>query len=100
MGPWSHSHEQRPPGQCLYGHLGEEIRMDTGKGFFRASAASAAFMAAFVATSAWADYPDRPIKIIVPFAAGSGTDVVARATGMALSKRMGVPVVVENTVGA
>jgi len=74
--------------------------MGTGKSFFYASVASAAFMAAFVATNAWADYPDRPIKIIVPFAAGSGTDVVARATGTALSKRMGVPVVVENTVGA
>lgn len=57
-------------------------------------------MAALLATNAWADYPDRPVRIIVPFAAGSGTDVVARATGAALSSRIGQPVVVENMAGA
>ena len=57
-------------------------------------------MAVFAASNAWAEYPDRPIRIIVPFAAGSGTDVVARATGSALSTRMGVPVVFENRVGS
>jgi len=56
--------------------------------------------AAFVAANAWADYPEKPVKIIVPFAAGSGTDVVARATGAALAKRMGVSVTVENMPGA
>ncbi|HTM62643.1 MAG TPA: tripartite tricarboxylate transporter substrate binding protein [Burkholderiales bacterium] len=56
--------------------------------------------AAFVALNAWADYPEKPVKIIVPFAAGSGTDVVARATGAALAKRMGVSVTVENMPGA
>jgi len=55
---------------------------------------------ALLATNVWAAYPDKPIKIIVPFAAGSGTDVVARATGDALSKRMGVAVTVQNIVGA
>ena len=56
-------------------------------------------LAALVAANAWADYPDKPVKIIVPFAVGSGTDVVARATGAALAKRMGMPVTVENIVG-
>ena len=56
--------------------------------------------AALVAANAWADYPEKPVKIIVPFAAGSGTDVVARATGTALAKRMGVSVTVENMPGA
>ena len=46
-----------------------------------------------------ADYPERPVWIIVPFAAGSGADVVGRAVGEALSARMGVPVVIENMVG-
>ena len=55
--------------------------------------------AALVAANAWAEYPDRPVKIIVPFAAGSGTDVVARATSAALAKRMGVAVTVENRTG-
>ena len=57
-------------------------------------------IALFGAMGARAEYPDRPIWITVPFAAGSGTDVVARATGEALSKRLGVPVVIENTVGS
>jgi tripartite-type tricarboxylate transporter receptor subunit TctC len=55
---------------------------------------------ALLTANAWAAYPDKPIKIIVPFAAGSGTDVVARATGAALAKRMSVQVTVENMVGA
>lgn len=56
--------------------------------------------AALVAANAWAEYPDKPVKIIVPFAAGSGADVVARATGAALAKRMGVLVTVENMPGS
>ena len=67
--------------------------MNAAKGFFF-------LIALFSAIGARAEYPDRPIWIIVPFAAGSGTDVIARATGDALSRRMGVPVVIENTVGA
>ena len=55
--------------------------------------------AALVAANAWAEYPEKPVKIVVPFAAGSGTDVVARATGAALAKRMGVAVTVENMAG-
>lgn len=56
--------------------------------------------AAVLTTGAWAaEYPERSIRIIVPFAAGSGTDVIARATGKALATRMRVPVVVENKPG-
>jgi tripartite-type tricarboxylate transporter receptor subunit TctC len=56
---------------------------------------------ALVSLNAWgADYPERAIRIIVPFAAGSGTDIVARATGAALAKRMGVAVTVENVTGS
>src|SRR3954470_4289427 len=46
-----------------------------------------------------AEYPDRPIRIIVPFPAGSGADVITRATGKAMSTRLSVPVVVENIAG-
>lgn len=44
--------------------------------------------------------PTRPITIVVPFAAGSGTDSVARLTAGWLSAELGVPVLVENRAGA
>lgn len=46
------------------------------------------------------DYPTKPIKIIVPFTAGSATDTAGRVLANALSARLGVPVVIENKAGA
>lgn len=51
-------------------------------------------------SSAWAAFPDKPIRFIVPFAAGSGTDVVARILANVLEPSVGVPVVVDNKPGA
>src|SRR4051812_36567140 len=45
-------------------------------------------------------YPSRPIHIIVPFTAGSATDVVARLIGERLTAAWGQPVIVENRPGA
>lgn len=45
-------------------------------------------------------YPIRPIRLVLPFAAGGGTDVVARILAQQLSKQMGVAVIVENRAGA
>lgn len=45
-------------------------------------------------------YPSKPVKIIVPFAAGSATDTVGRVFGQRLSELLGQPVVVENKAGA
>ncbi len=45
-------------------------------------------------------YPNRPVTIIVPLAAGTGTDLVARVYGQELAKTLGKPVVVENRTGA
>jgi tripartite-type tricarboxylate transporter receptor subunit TctC len=45
-------------------------------------------------------YPSRAIRIIVPFPAGGGTDVIARSLGEELSRRMGKPFIVENKPGA
>ncbi len=46
------------------------------------------------------DYPNRPIKMIVGFAAGGGTDVVARIMAQKMSEILGQPIVVENRTGA
>jgi tripartite-type tricarboxylate transporter receptor subunit TctC len=45
-------------------------------------------------------YPAKPIRIIVPFAAGGAVDVVARAVGQRMSEQMGNPVIIENKPGA
>jgi tripartite-type tricarboxylate transporter receptor subunit TctC len=47
-----------------------------------------------------ADYPDHTIRMIVPFAAGGGTDVLARIVAQNLNAKWGQPVVVENQPGA
>jgi tripartite-type tricarboxylate transporter receptor subunit TctC len=47
-----------------------------------------------------ADYPNRVIKIVVPFTAGSATDIMARIVGEKLTASTGQPVVVENRPGA
>ena len=45
-------------------------------------------------------YPDRPIKLIVPYAAGQGTDVAARFVAERLAQEIGGNIVVENRAGA
>jgi tripartite-type tricarboxylate transporter receptor subunit TctC len=45
-------------------------------------------------------FPNKPIKFIVPFAAGGGGDVVARMLALRLGERIGSPVIVENRTGA
>src|SRR2546430_11937331 len=55
----------------------------------------------FLSTAAAAqNYPTRPVKLIVPFPAGSATDQVARVVGAELQQALGQPFVVENKAGA
>ncbi|MBK0392808.1 Bug family tripartite tricarboxylate transporter substrate binding protein [Ramlibacter algicola] len=60
----------------------------------------AASIALALPLAAWADYPEKPITFIVPFAAGSATDQLARALGQALTNEVKQPVVIDNKPGA
>jgi tripartite-type tricarboxylate transporter receptor subunit TctC len=63
------------------------------------AAALAALAFAFPA-AAGAAWPEKPIRIIVPYAAGGGADLLARIVGQQLSLRLKQPVIVENEGGA
>ena len=47
-----------------------------------------------------ADYPDKPIRLVVGFPPGGPTDIIGRVIGQALAKQIGVPVIIENRGGA
>ena len=54
----------------------------------------------FAATVQAADYPQRPVRLVVPYAAGGSTDTVARIVGARLGERLGQQIVVDNRTGA
>lgn len=66
----------------------------------RRSTMAAIATMALARTASAQDYPSRSITIIVPYSAGGGMDVIARAVGKRLSEELGQPVVVENRTGA
>ena len=62
---------------------------------------AAAILAAAFVSAAWAqDYPSRNVTLVVPYPAGGGTDLFARAIGQELSAKLGKQIIVENRSGA
>lgn len=61
---------------------------------------AAALLAAVNAGSAGAAYPERPIRMIVPFAPGGGSDISARTMSEALGQTLGTTIVIDNRPGA
>jgi tripartite-type tricarboxylate transporter receptor subunit TctC len=84
---------------------GEDTSMQS-IGFFRILAGAAIALAGTVslqpaqAQDDAASYPNKPIRLIVPFAAGGGNDIFARLVGDKVREFLGQPVVIENKPGA
>jgi tripartite-type tricarboxylate transporter receptor subunit TctC len=63
-------------------------------------AAAAFALAAFAPLAAAQPYPSKPIRVVVPFPAGSATDTITRILGQSVSSAVGQPVLVDNKAGA
>lgn len=57
-------------------------------------------LAGGLAQAAEGGYPERPIRMIVPYSAGSGIDILARTAGQGMATTLGQPIVVDNRAGA
>src|SRR5437867_12449082 len=67
--------------------------------FLRPSSVTAVLLLSLCAASAWAQYPSRPIRLLVPNPPGGATDSLARIVGPKLAEALGQPVIVDNRPG-
>jgi tripartite-type tricarboxylate transporter receptor subunit TctC len=74
--------------------------MNSPRVFVLIAALLAGVIAAAPRRATAADYPSRPIMLIVPYPAGGGNDVIARLVAAKMSARLGQPIVIENRGGA
>lgn len=77
-----------------------QARHDNSKSSLLFALAACALLSVLPADAAFAGYPERLVKIVVPFAPGGGTDVVARTLAQEMSGDLGVSVIIENKPGA
>jgi len=59
-----------------------------------------AMVAGLTATAAFAEYPERPINMVIPYGAGGATDISARTIAEPLGNAVGKPLVMANVTGA
>src|SRR5215218_4148599 len=62
-------------------------------------AALAAMLALAASVATAQSFPDRPLRFVIPFAAGGGSDVMARVIAEPLTQRLGQPVIIDNKPG-
>src|SRR5690606_27896939 len=84
---------------CLKAARRQKIQPNKETNLMRTKAILAGLLVA-ASAQAYAAYPGQPIKIVVGYAAGGTTDLLARALGEQLSTELNVPVVIENKAGA
>lgn len=71
-----------------------------GRSIFRGVVLAVGLGLAATGALAAESYPSRPVRLVVPFAAGGGADVVARLIGKGLAERLGQQIVIDNRAGA
>jgi tripartite-type tricarboxylate transporter receptor subunit TctC len=70
------------------------------KGIFRIFAILAMVVVCGTVAFAQQGFPSKPVRLLIPYAAGGAVDILGRTLGDELSKRWGQPVIIENRTGA